>query len=68
MVILLDGIISVESPKPVPDPHPICLTPLPEREFTTPSTFFLSRPVRLLSKETKHSGLGCSFKVTNLLD
>ena len=30
----------------IADPHPICLTPLPEREFTTPSTFFLSRPVR----------------------
>jgi hypothetical protein len=46
MVTLLDGIISGESPKSVADPHPILLTPLPEREFTTPSAFFLSRPVR----------------------
>jgi hypothetical protein len=37
---LLDGIISGESSKSVPGPRPICLTFLPDREFTTPAILF----------------------------
>ncbi len=45
LVTLLDGITSEESPKCVADPHPIFLRLLLEQESTTPSSFFLSRPV-----------------------
>jgi hypothetical protein len=40
LVTLLDGIISEERPNRIPDPHPILLTLLLEREFTTPRLSF----------------------------
>ncbi len=57
LVTLLDGIISVESPKRINDPHPIFLTAPASSEFTTPSFIFLSSPVRRLCHWLAPSGI-----------